>query len=290
MLGVANWIGTELFLPKIVEDELEGQFVRAVDKAYDKLRADVKTLEKLGRYVLDLDIKGSRLEEIEVRQGFRRRSDALKEQFKISSVSIHDVGLETLLGMAINREMPFEEIELNSGRRIVTGLQDTAILFSIAKHMQTAGKEDRCAFLSNDGVFHRTGVRDLLHEGGVKVEMFRKTSDLFDDLFEHIRTAIRTAWQAEMDQIKASLNAEKVKLTFPVLGLISPNDLGRDTGMHRLEIKAFKIVEFSQVTTELPGSEHMPPRAIEYTARSQSQRRRLQSPKWLQKLTIFTAL
>ena len=28
LFGVANWVGTELYIPKTVEDELEGQFVR----------------------------------------------------------------------------------------------------------------------------------------------------------------------------------------------------------------------------------------------------------------------
>ena len=30
MLGVANWVNAELYMPKIVEDELEGQYVRAI--------------------------------------------------------------------------------------------------------------------------------------------------------------------------------------------------------------------------------------------------------------------
>ena len=52
---------------------------------------------------------------------------------------------QTLLEMAINRDEPFEEVELTKSRHVVVGLQDTAILFSIAKHMQTAREGYRCA-------------------------------------------------------------------------------------------------------------------------------------------------
>jgi hypothetical protein len=264
LLRVANWVGAELFMPNIVEDELESQFVRAVSDGWARLNADVKDLEKLCHDVMDLDISGREPTETEVREAFRIRSEVLKEHFKISSIPIHEVSLETLLGMAINRVEPFEEIELSNGKHFVTGLQDTAILFSIAKHMRTASKDDRCAFLSNDGAFHRARVKDLLREAGVKVEMFRKTSDLFDDLFSHVIAAIRTAWQAEWDQIEAHLNAQKDKLTPQILRLVTPSVVGRGTWRRILEIKDFKIVEFTRVITELPESEYRPPHAAEY--------------------------
>jgi hypothetical protein len=264
MLRVANWVGAELYLPKIVEDELESQFVRAVYDGWARLHADVKQLEKLCHDVVDLDIGGREPTETEVLEAFRTKSEGLKEHFNISSIPIHEVNLETLLAMAIGRKEPFEEIALSNAKRVVTGLQDTAILFSIAKHMRTAGKDDRCAFLSNDSVFHRAGVRDLLQEAGVKVEMFRKTKDLFDDLLEHVRAAIRVAWQAEMDQVEASLNAQKNKLTSQISRLVTPSDVGRGTWKHTLEIKDFKIAEFYRAITELPESEYLPPRAAEF--------------------------
>jgi hypothetical protein len=39
LLGVANWVGTEVCMPKIVEDELDGQYVRSIEASYDKLNA-----------------------------------------------------------------------------------------------------------------------------------------------------------------------------------------------------------------------------------------------------------
>jgi PIN domain len=264
MLGVANWVGAELYMPKIVEDELEGQYVRSIEASYDKLNADVKELNKLCRNVMTPDISGSEPMHDQVREAFRVRSEQLKAHFKISTIPIHEMTLATLIQMAINRDEPFEQIEISKTKHVVVGLQDTAILFAIAKHMQTAAEGDRCAFLSNDDVFHRAGTKNILKSAGVKLEMFKKTSDLFNDLFEHVMDAIRTEWNAEMNQIEASLNEEKEQLTSEILGLITTADIGRGIWKRTLEIKSFRITEFTQVKTELPESEHRPPHAEKY--------------------------
>jgi hypothetical protein len=233
-------------MSKIVEDELEGQYVRTIEACYDKLNADVKELGKLCRNVMTPDISGTQPTKDQVRDAFRVQSDQLKKHFKISTIPIHEINLETLLEMAINREEPFEQIELSKTKHVVVGLQETAILFSIAKHMQTASESDRCAFLSNDDVFHKDGTKNILKKAGVKLELFRKTSDLFNDLFEHVMVAIRTEWNAEINQIEASLNEQKEQLTPEIMALITPADVGRGIWKRTLEIKSFKITGFTQ--------------------------------------------
>ncbi len=264
MLGVANWVGTELYIPKIVEDELEGQYVRALQASYDKLGADVKELNKLCRYVMTPDISGSEPSDDDIRRAFRQRSEQLKSYYKISTIPVFEMSLESILAMAINREQPFEEVEIGKNKRGVVGLQDTAIVLSIARHMQTAGKDDRCAFISNDDIFHRPGTKELLEGCGVKLEMFRKVSDLFKDLFDHVMVAIRTEWDAEMSQIEASLNEQKERLAPEILKLVSLSDIGRGIWKRTIEIKNFKVSEFSMVKTELPEAEHRPPHAAVY--------------------------
>jgi hypothetical protein len=263
LLGVANWVGAGLYVPKIVEDELEGQYVRSIEGSYGKLRADLKELTKLCRHVMTPDITGSAPTQDEVRAAFRVRSEQLKAHFKISTIPIQEIGLERLLEMAINRDEPFEQIEISKTKHVVVGLQDTAILFAIIKHMQTA-EGDRCAFLTNDDVFHRVGTRSILKAAGVELEMFKKTSDLFDDLFEHVMDAIRNEWNAEMNKIEVTLNEEKERLAPEILGLITTADIGRGIWKRTLEIKSFRITEFTQVKTELPESEHRPPNAEKY--------------------------
>src|SRR5580692_8628566 len=117
-------------MPKIVEDELEGQYVRSIEASYDKLNADVKELNKLCRNVMTPDISGSEPMHDQVREAFRVRSEQLKAHFKISTIPIHEMTLATLIQMAINRDEPFEQIEISKTKHVVVGLQDTAILFA----------------------------------------------------------------------------------------------------------------------------------------------------------------
>jgi hypothetical protein len=151
LFGVANWVGADLYIPKTVEDELEGQFVRGANAAWDAMASDLKELTKLCNQIIAVDVQGKRPHDDDLRAAFRTRSNQLKDRWRIEKISVHEVDLATLLEMAINRDAPFEEIEINKSKRVVTGLQDTAILFAIASHMKTADRDERCALISNDG-------------------------------------------------------------------------------------------------------------------------------------------
>ena len=154
--------------------------------------------------------------------------------------------------MAINRYAPFEEIEINKSKHVVTGLQDTAILFAIAAHMKTADKHARYALISNDGVFQKKGCREFLEMAGVKLEMFRNVDVLFRDLFDHVWAAVRAGWDAEMKQVEVSLNEQKDALQAQIVPLLNVSKMGGSLWKTTVELKQFDIVEFRDVKTELP--------------------------------------
>jgi hypothetical protein len=186
LFGVANWVGADLYIPKTVEDELEGQFVRGANAAWDGLAAGLKELPKLCNQLIAVDVQGKRPHGDDLRAAFRlgpsslRTIGELKTFPSMMSISPH------CLKWPSNRDAPFEEIEINKSKHVVTGLQDTAILFAIASHMKTAGRDERCALISNDGVFQKRGCRNFLEMASVKLEVFRSVDVLFRDLFDHV--------------------------------------------------------------------------------------------------------
>lgn len=264
VLGVANWVRSELYLPSVVEDELEGQFVREAERIYDALAANAKDLERLARDVFVPDINGSRHESAQLRTDFRTRSGQLKTHFGIVGVPLTAKPLNEFVEMAINRVPPFEEVDVGKKRQVV-GLQDAAILFSIVEHMRTAQEADRCALVSADGVFHKAETRRVLERAGVRLQLFKNVRSLFDDLFSHVWEAVRTAWRAEMQQVETSLNEQKEQLSKQILPLLKPSDVGGGIGGVVKEIVGISIREFSLAQTELPESEHRPPNAQAYT-------------------------
>ena len=108
----------------------------------------------------------------------------------------------------------------------MTGLQDAAILFSVLDHMKTADDGDRCAIVSNDKIFHAAETRKLVQLTGNRLETFKKVSALFDDLYNHVWDATRTAWRAEMSQIEVALNADKDNLLQQIFPLLKASDVG----------------------------------------------------------------
>lgn len=165
--------------------------------------------------------------------------------------------------MAISRTSPFAEVEIGK-RKGVVGLQDAAILFSVLDHMKTASESERCALISNDDVFHKSETRKLLDLNGIKLQTFKNVSDLFDDLYDHVWEATRTAWHAEMQQIEASLKAQKEELAMQIFPLLTLSEVGESSWKRAKKITGFTVIEFRNVLTELPESEHRPPRATTY--------------------------
>lgn len=263
IFGVAKWVKTEMYLPSVVEQELESQFVRGVEHVYDSLASNVKELNKLCHDVITVDVNGSRQSEDDLRKAFRVRSGQLKAQFAISNIPLTTATMDVFLDMAINRMAPFEEYEFGKKKQVV-GLQDAAILFSIIEHMKTAKDGERCALVSEDGIFHKAETRKIFENSGVKLQLFRSRRAVFDDLYDHVWSVIRTAWQAEMNQVEVSLNEQKDQLTEQIRSLVTASGVGRSIGKQAKEIKGFKVTEFRFVRTELPEMEHRPPSAQTY--------------------------
>jgi len=72
IFGVAKWLGAQLLMPKVVEGELEAQFIRSVNAAYDAAEQNIKEINKLCRDVITVDIAGTRPEETDFREAFAK--------------------------------------------------------------------------------------------------------------------------------------------------------------------------------------------------------------------------
>jgi hypothetical protein len=264
IFGVAKWVGAELYMPTVVESELEAQYVREVDAVYGSLASNWKTLDALCHGVIAVDLNGSRPSTDDLRESFRVTSEQLKTYYGLSNIPLTTVTLDTFVDMAINRRAPFEEYEVASRKTQVVGLQDAAILFSIIDHMKTAQEGDRCALVSEDGIFHKAETRKLLENAGVKLQLFKNVRTLFNDLWDHVWEAIRTPWRAEIRQVGDSLNEQKDQLAEKIFPLLVASELGRNISKRAKEIKGFRVTEFRSAETELPASEHLPPDAATY--------------------------
>jgi hypothetical protein len=89
IFGVAKWLGAELLMPEVVERELESQFIRSVNAAYDSAHKSLTEINKLCRDIIATDFQGSRPDDDTLRGAFRKRSNELKTHLGYQSYPFH---------------------------------------------------------------------------------------------------------------------------------------------------------------------------------------------------------
>lgn len=256
----AKWLKAEIYFPVIVEKELERHFLQATDEMTDRIDADLKALRKQCRYIIDIDTPGHAPSCDQFQAAYRERSEYLKAHFGIQTVPLTSITLDVFVDMAVNREPPFEEMT-NKSKTGVVGLQDAAILFSVIEHIAKTKEPGRCVFVSDDAIFTRNEIKQLLDKSGVQLDRVRKAEALWQELFHHVWPEVQAPWEAEMAQIQADLNANKDELAKQIEQSIDiPNP-----ALHlwtRAQIKKeFRVRGFDLVTVEPTSMQHRPPRA-----------------------------
>jgi hypothetical protein len=262
--GVANWLKTELYFPKAVEDELEGQFVRSVKRLCENVNSNIKELEKICRNVAEVPIEKPNPSDEQLRTLFRERSNQLKEFYGISTLPNTLATTDSFLSMAINRRVPFEECSIGKDETVVVGFQDAVIFFSIIEHVRTAKDGERSALVTNDGIFYGGPMQALLKEQHVSLEMFKPGTPIFDELWKYVWEAIREEWNRENAAVERELEGNKESLAKQLLPILTPDGLGRSAWKTVKIIKSLKIDKFQFVKADLPESEYRPPSAPTY--------------------------
>lgn len=264
LLGLTKWLKTELYIPEAVEAELEGQFVRAVNSVCGEIDSRLKELKKICRDIIDVPFDTPQPNESQLREAFRLRSAQVKTHYAMTTIPTAGASVGTLLTMAVDRDIPFEEYTISKDRKCVGGFQDAVILFSILDHAKSANGEDRCAFVTDDGVFHRPAMRKFLDEQKATLEILKPGKSLWDQVWEHVWGAIRSEWDRENTQVKDDLDHQKEQLAAQIIQMLPVSELGRSAWKTVKEVRAISVREISYVRTELPERDYRPPNAEVY--------------------------
>jgi len=264
LLGMTKWLKTELYIPEAVEAELEGQFVRSVNSVCGEMESRLKELKKICRDIIDVPFDVPQANKRELREAFRIRSGQVKAHYAMTTIPTVGASVGTLLTMAVNRDVPFEECTISKDRKCVGGFQDAVILFSILDHMKSATAEYRCAFVTDDGVFHRPAMRKFLDEQQSTLEILKPGKSLWEQVWEHVWGAIRSEWDRENTQVRDDLDDMKEQLAVQIIQMLPVSELGRSVWKTVKEVRAMSVREISYVRTELPERDCLPPNAETY--------------------------
>jgi hypothetical protein len=259
MLGTIRALGCEICIPQVVEDELERQFLRDAENAASALQKNIGVIKKLATPALELNINADLPSRDDWLKVFHVMSAILKAQYSISVIPLPAMEIGKVVAMAVNRVPPFEEISINKDKNGVVGLQDAAIFFTIVEHLQSAATDGRCVFITADKVFQKKEIERHLSDAGVVFEVLTSVNALTDDLVDHARTVLKTAWMAEIAQVTASLNEQKEQLADQIVKLINPGDFANEPVWKFHSIDTVVIRNFFGVMTDLESANLEPP-------------------------------
>jgi hypothetical protein len=88
---LARWLKAEMYFPKVVEDELEAQFVRSVKELLAEITSKIKDLKTVCWNTINVGIDEPYVEETDLRRDFQTRSQQLKQHFGISTWSARQI-------------------------------------------------------------------------------------------------------------------------------------------------------------------------------------------------------
>jgi hypothetical protein len=257
MLNLAGYVKTELYFPATVEAELESQFLRRIGELAKSLRSTYRELKTVCFNTIEVEIPDF-LSADEQRENFKRRHEALKAHYAITTVPLTTIDLSLFVGMAINRKAPFEERTVGK-ERIVTGLQDAAIFMSILDHMKTAQPDDRCAFVSDDDVFQKTEIRSMIQERRLNLEIIKSPGLVQEDMWDHMWGEAKEAHKIEAEAITAELNASKEEYARQLKDILLPSQIRTGFFQSAVAINRLTILEIGSVYPDFPPHGHVPP-------------------------------
>lgn len=234
-LQLARTLGVRIFLPCVVEQELEAGWTRDLDKASEEVKGKINKLEK---YLLGHKIEANIPTRDCIVQIYRSATQDAKNEVSLESIPLTKVPLETLVERAIAKQPPFEE----QGK----GFQDAVIYFSILDHLDD-GTSEAAVLVARDKVYTDSAVAKLAQDRGLKIEVFTSVEDLDKTLITWLDKAVRGLYEQDREKAKKALEDRRSEIeSFISVNLEVPESLlwliPRVLGMSRVELVSIEKV------------------------------------------------
>ena len=211
ILSLCKSLKVAVFIPQVVEIELENRWVRDYESSCDGVRSSLRDYRKYHQ-ILEVQTASPELvESSKALAAYRDRVEHLKKHWSIGVVPTPSIPLVNLLQMASRREVAFED----KG----AGFQDSLVFLSVLEQMR--GSNATGELVSNDGIFDRRRVElaQLAGETGCQIVFFRSTDEIgqalelresakIQELIKKDEERALHTLQAEIDNLRSWLTDE----------------------------------------------------------------------------------
>jgi hypothetical protein len=195
VLSLCKSLNLAVFIPRVVEIEMENRWVRAYESTCDGLRS---ATHNYSGYHEILKVKQTAspelIESSTARAAYRDRVAHLKNHWTIGIVPVPSIPMVDVVQMASLRKIAFEETGV--------GFQDSLIVLSVLEHVRDTGTMR--ALVSNDGIFDRRwrDLATLAMESGCELVLFRNLDEISHAL--ELRETRKTQELIKKDEQRAA--------------------------------------------------------------------------------------
>lgn len=237
----ANAMDKKVFLPSVVEQELEVKWLALFDEKYAELESSIKDMNKqlCGNKLRELALPNRAVELEE----YRKKVQSLKESYILELIGRPQIDKEVLIDMAVSYDPPFEEGD--------KGFKDTIILFSVFEHLQKMGSKGG-SIIARDHIFHDKKILELAKKQGLRLKVIKSVDQLWVALERIINDVIRDAYRLEQKRATLALETINDKIEKFILENIGFNMVdfytmgdkvgGEIVGIDKLEVGKIKNV------------------------------------------------
>ncbi len=236
VMSQAEKLGFPLCLPEVVNQELEGHWIREVVEERGRANDQIASLNKKARSVVNFTRLPALPANHELRADLRNLVSDFNQRFRIVPTTTRP--LAEFVSLAINRGATFKD----EGR----GFQDAVILCSAVDDM-TANGFAAAILVTRDDAFRSSGASELVRASGVTLKIISTLDELEGLLREHFNSTVRDFLDWDRGRLMEALNQRLPDLErYLVENLtVAPSDL-RVGGTVR-KIESLQVVSIENV-------------------------------------------
>ena len=194
--GVARGLRADVFLPEIVEVELEEGWLREFTDKTQAVTSRLKDCNRLLSGVVDLSITIEVPDREAVRKGYHLALEAAKEKLGATTSPVTTRPVKGFAVMAARRDVPFKDRD--------EGFRDAVIFWSMIDHALALGRTN-CILIAQDEIFSKPELTAAAKEAGITLHVHKGIREFVDDAYSRLEAVIRRGLEQDQERARAAL-------------------------------------------------------------------------------------
>lgn len=194
---LARGLRAEIFLPELVEIELEEGWLRDAGDKTQALASRAKDLERQLSGIIDRAVATDVADSDHLRESYRRAAETLKQTLKTKAVPTTGRPVRDFAAMAVHRRPPFKDRD--------EGFRDAVIFWSILDHHAAALGKRPAILIAQDAGFSNPGLAKAAKAADVSLDLYPTVQAFVDEVHGRLGIALRQSMEEDQARAREAL-------------------------------------------------------------------------------------